>query len=421
MRKRGTAKFRDLVSTGQTVLNITPSSGAESAMWETGGVKVRTMDGRYNYIRRFWNNTQFTFTQAGGAGAVVNWDKLGKAIQSAELVSQDLGTIYSHKNTRGAVLQHLIGPVACGGNYQQPARIQIAAANGNYTVQLLTCVPLSHESLLLPDETSQSAAFFQAGTLEFLLAPSNIFVGDSPGSSYSSAQLRCVAEYYSAPDQMLGFPMQWQDREIPGGGDSPILRMVGQQSGWNGLRIGCGIGGMWWLTDATGIGLNGADGTDNISQIQVQALNQEAVKNLDGFYHTLRLSAKFSPRGAIGAAVAQSPSSGWPMTLASNVAGDLRPSQEPQNLFLPIVQPATECETSKVERWNGDLQVDFTTIAAITLPHRFVTWEFLEFDESMVAALAAKAGFSGQVKRRVGGDGRVINPGQLRYTAIEFE
>lgn len=421
MKKRGTARFVDLTATGQNVISLTPDTAAQAGRWETGNVPVRDSRGWFNYVRRFWQNVTFTIDQPASGGSVINWDMLGRAVQSMELVSPDLGTIYSHQHTRGPVIQHLITPISLGYSQVQ-TRSQIAAADNDYLCQLLTLMPLSNECLKLPDESAQAAVFFQNGTLTTLFAPANIFASTSAGSATESVQLRAVAEYFATPDKYLGAPYQWQDREIQGGGDSPILRSVGQQTGWQDMRAGCGIAGLWWLTNAPHIGLGGNAGTDSITQISIQALDQPALRNLDPYYWTLSLTKRVATRGLLGATIATG-ETGWPRTIASQPDGSVRPASNPNNLFLPIITPSDDAESSKFPRWSGDLQVNFNfSPTTPTTPHRFVTLEALEFGEVAVSRLAQRAGFGTAVKRRAATPGgEILDPGQLRYTAIEFD
>lgn len=429
MKKRGTSQFHDLVATGQNVINIVPTAGAELGTFETGGLRAVDSRGWYNYVRRYHHMNSFVLNQNAGTGNILNWDQYGKANQSMELTSRDFGVMFTHKNTRGPVLQHLIGPIGMNYGYAQPARNQIAAADGANQVHLFNIIPLAHECMNVGDESAQATLFMEAGTLETMVAPTGVFEGDSAGALTTAVSLRIQSEYFSSPKKFIGTPIQWRDREIAGGGDAPILRLVGQQSGYNGLRQGAGLAGMYWLTDSpsdtggpagTSIGMGGPDGTDIIAAIEIQALGQRLVKNLDGYYTQLRSLKKFQPRAGLGAAI-MTDGAGWPLSMGSQPTGALRPASNPSNMFLPILTPGQMQDSSKVPRWNGDLQINFTTTAAITAPHRVVTMEMMEFAPQQIQVLAARAGFGSRARRKRGGRSEVSNAGQLRYTAVEFQ
>lgn len=420
MRDNVTPRFKDLTASGSNTISITPGSAAQSGKFETSGVRPREPNGFLNYITRWWDHMTITL-DADAAGTVINWDKLYKGVQSVELLSKDLGTIYAHQHTRGAVLGHIIGPIGLGYEYPQPARTQIPVADADTTVDLTYCVPLAHNVLAKPIETAQWAGFFDNGTLETMVAVSTVYDGDYAGLvTKAPCTLRAVAEYISSPDQFLGVPIQWQDREITGGGDSPILRQVGTKTGWEGTTPGCGLLALLWLSDATGIGLNGPDGVDNITTLEIPWLGQENLKNLDGFYFDLRQRAnRFGPRAGIGATIMVD-GAAWPTTMAVTTGVDNRPSANAQNLFLGIVMPGKETETSKVPRVLGDLTVNFTHTTAVSSAHRFVSCELMEFSEPQVIALAARAGFSGSAERKQLRQSQVGDAGKLRYTRVMF-
>jgi len=48
----------------------------------------------------------------------------------------------------------------------------------------------------------------------------------------------------------------------------------------------------------------------------------------------------------------------------------------------PLVFPGRDAETSKFQRVNGNLKVNMTTTDPISASHRFLSCEFLEFEEA---------------------------------------
>jgi len=421
MRDNVTSKFKELTASGSTTISLTPGSAAVPGKFETSGVRAREANGFKNYVIRDWLDMTIV-ADPDAAGSATAWDKLYKGVQSVEKVSKDLGTIFSHQHTRGAVLGHIIGPVALGYNYPQAARTMIPLdVTTDVTLQLTYCLPMAINSFAKPIETSQWAGFFDNGTIEVMIAPSTVYNGDYDGLvTKAPCTLRAVTEYVSSPDDFLGVPVQYQDREITGGGDSPLLRQVGTQTGWQGVRPGCGLFMLVWLTNAAGIGLGGPDGVDNITQIEVPFLGQESLKNLDVYYHALRATTgKFGPRAGLGT-VLSTDGSGWPTTMNATTQPDGRPSANAEQMFLPIIMPGKEVETSKIPRVQGDIQINFAHTTAVSSPHRFVTGELMEFTEEQAVALATKAGFGGSASRKELRQSDVIDSGKLRYTRIMY-
>ncbi len=405
---------------GSKSVSITPSAAQQPARFVISGIEPRIPSGERVYLTRLWPHITTTF-DPDAVGEAVNSDKLFKALSSIEVVAEVFGTPYPHTHTRGSVLGSLIQVIGLGYAYPEGSRAQIpGSTDTDVTLDLFYCLPFAHECLDDPMETAQWVGFYDGGTVEALIAPSTVFDGDYAGAVLKApTTVRVLAETQPSKRNFIGVPFQWRERQIAGGGSSPVMKNVGGETSLNGVAPGAGLAGCWWLSDATGIGLGGPDGVDNFLSISLPWRGQKSIQNLDGFFHSEKVHTerRVGPISGIGAGLALADTGGWPNTMAT--AENNRPSANSQALFLPIVDPGRGLQTSKVMRVLGDLQTDFTVTTPITNPHRFVTWELMEFTDGQVAALAALGRFGGQVKRRdPGGEG---TPSQLRYTAIEFE
>lgn len=419
MRQHTTSLFYELSSEGGSKsISITPGSAAQSGKFSISGIAPRVQDMR-NYLVRLWPHL-FITVDTDAAGNAIVWDKLAKGLQSLEVISPVMGVNYPHFHTLGATLMHLISVVALGYEYPQGARIQIPAnADADYDVDLFYVVPFANEFLYDPMETAQWTGFFDGGTIEMRVAPSTIYDGDYAGAvTKTPCTLRCLAETLPSPREFIGVPFQWRRRQIAGGGSSPLLKNVGGETSLNGISPGCGLGGLFWLTDATGMGLGGSDGVDNITSVTMDWRGQKNIQNLDGYYHAIRAhTEKRTSPISLSATVPLIDATEWPKSMSAT--GVNRPSADPQQMFLPLVAPGRELMTSKVQRVLGDLQVDFTSTAAFTNPHEFMTLEFLEFTEDQVNAMATLGLFRGQPERK-NATGKPGKLGNFRYTAVEF-
>jgi len=402
---------------GSKSISITPGSSGQPGKFVVSGIDPRIADMR-NYLNRIYFHLNFVF-DPDAAGNAVSWDKLYKALTSVEVFSPVMGTVYPHKHTRGAVLGHLIQVVGLAYYYPQGARTQIpASTDTDVTIDLFYALPIAHECLTNPMETAQWAGFFDGGTVEGIMAVSTIFDGDYAGAVTKTATMRAQVETLPSPAEFIGVPFQWRERQIAGGGTSPVLKNVGGETSLNGVRPGCGLAGMYWLTNATGIGMGGPDGVDNLTAVGMTWRGQKQTQNLDPYFHALRnLSEKRTgPVSGVGSSPIND-GAGWPFTMDSTPNN--RPAASAESLFLPLVTPGTELQTSKVQRVLGDLQVDFQVTDAITNPHQFVTFELMEWDEGQAQSMAVLGRFAGVAKRKGSKSGAAEKA--LRYTAIEFE
>lgn len=419
MQHQTTPNFTELTSVGGSkTVPLVPTAAAQSGKFVISGVAPRVQDMR-NYMVRFWPHTQFQIT-TDAAGDAVSWDKLAKAVQSTEVVSPVMGVPFPHFHTQGATLFHLISVIALAYEYPQPGRFQIPANTAtSYTIDQFNVVPVANEFLLDPMETAQWTGFYDSGTIETLVAPNNIFDGDYAGAVVDgTTTLRCLAESIPSPREFIGVPFQWRRRQISGGGSSPLLKNVGGETSINGIAPGAGLAGLYWNTDVEGIGLGGGSDVSNILSVSMEWRGLKNIQNLDGFFHYARLAQeKRTSPISNGTAAPLGDYANWPRAADGAYVG--RPSQDPAQMFLPLITPGRKLHTSKVQRVLGDLQVDFTSTTPLTNAHEFMTLELLEWTEDQANAMATLGLFQGSADRK-NATGKAGTDSNFRYTAIEF-
>lgn len=379
MRDHTTPLWQELTSSGAETVSLTPGASQQTGVFNVTGIDPVT-DGKRNYLLGVWLHAT-SVVDSDGAGNAIHADKLGKLMASWRLFSPLMGEVFPHRSTRGATLYHIIQVMALGFLYPQGARTVIPAnTDADVTIDVFYYMPTSYEFLKKPHETAMWVGLFDQGVLEGTLDVSTVFDGDYAGAvTKATTALRAVFEYIPSPDNFLGCPVQWRDREIAGGGTQPTLLGVGQETQLNGVRSGCGLAGLFWLSDATGIGMGGPDGVDNITQIELPWRNQKLLRNLDPYFLNLRRAAGKRVGPVISGATAIADTAGWPFTLETTVAN--RPAANSQSMFLPIIYPGKDAETSKFQRVNGNLKVNMTNTATVSSSHRFLSLEFMEFDE----------------------------------------
>src|SRR5688572_22902152 len=123
-----TPEFIQLASQSGLTPAVTPTAAAQTVQFLLTGLLTGQQGRLWNRCKAIWLEANFTLTQAGGTGVAMNSDQLWKFLQSAQVYTPVLGTLFDHKNTTGAVLGNLIQYIANGYNTVAPARTQIAAA-----------------------------------------------------------------------------------------------------------------------------------------------------------------------------------------------------------------------------------------------------------------------------------------------------
>ncbi len=421
MRDHTTPIFRDLTSSGVAAVGVTAGTSATPVTFNFSGVPAVSGDMR-NYLQNIHIHVSTVLT-TGASGSAVNADKLYKVLQSARLFSPLLGEVYPASMTRGPVLGHIIQVLAAGYQYPQPARAQIPANTaGTTTVDLFFCLPLSFEFLCKPHEVSQWVGFFDQGLVEATIDVASALGGDYAGATIGATTVRAFAEMLPSPDVSIGVPFQWRERLTPGGGNQHLLKSVGLESNLIGVETGCGLFAMALLANPTGIGLQGGGPVSDISAISIPWRSQQGLNNLDGYFLAARKLAgnRVGPIAGNGSTLLHD-GGGWPFALDAVVNG--RPSANAGAMFLPLILPGREFETSKAQRVAGDLPVDLTYTTTPSANGRFVTGELLEFTEQRLAALAGAMGVdtSTVVADRKALRKNSPDPTKLRYTRVTFK
>jgi hypothetical protein len=416
MRDHSTPLFKELQASGNETVSITPSASTSTATFQVTGLPPVTGNMK-NYAQGFTFGVTVTL-DADAAGSAVSFDQLFKGMASMRLSSPWFGDVYPHQHTRGAVVGLLINPISRGYQMTQPARAQIPTnVDADYTLELYYEAPLAFECLKKPHETAQWVGFFDGGTFEAIIGTTTVFDGDYAGAVIKApTTVRAWCTYLPSPDEALGVPFQWREREIVGGGTAPILKGVGQETHQSGIEQGAGLAGMFWL--ANQLGLNGPDGVDNFTSVEIPWRGQLQLRNMDPYFLELRRAQRHRTGPIVGLGTTIMADGGaWPSTMVATPNGRLGANADA--LFLPLVFPGGDFETSKAQRVGGDLQILFGVTAAITNPHRFVTWELLEYDSNQIARLQQAMGNSGRRPDRFG-LAKNADASQLRYTRWQF-
>jgi hypothetical protein len=418
MKNHTTPLYRQLAAAGIKAPTVTPGAAANGTTFNLISLPPVTEDMR-NYVLNFLARVSITL-DSDSAGNAIAWDAFYKGVSAVRLYSPILGEVYQTQHTRGAVLGHLIQVVANGYQYPQPARAQIPTdTDADYTVDLYYVIPMAHECFVKPHETAQFTGLFEQGELEVRIAETTVYNGDYAGAVIKApTTVRAWMEYIPSPDNFIGVPFQWREYQIPGNSTEFILRGVGGSSGLKGiLNNGCGLAGLYWLTDATGIGLGGADGVDEITRVDLPFRNQESIDSVDPFFLALRrqVGNRVGPVAGNGTTIVHD-GSGWPYTMAATPNNALANAQA---MILPLVSPGRQFETSKAQHVRGDLRVNFSFGSTPAPTHRFVTHELLQFDEPQLIAITRAMGLDPNAvtvdRKRTNGPATAK---QLRYTRV---
>jgi hypothetical protein len=419
MRNHTTPKFHELVSTAGKNPSLTPGTTAQTATFLLNNLPLGKNNSMWYYTTAIYLKVVVTVDQAAMGGTAINADKLWKIIQSVQIQSPLLGQVFLHSNTRGAVLGNLIQYFGYGFN-GVPVRAQVAAADGDTTVTLYYRIPFAYEFLRKPHESSPWAGFLEGGTFEVKLDVSTVLDGDSTGAVLKApTNLRAWLELIPAPEAVIHTPVHWREHQTPGNSTRHVIQDFGSPDGLQGIdqSRGVGLAALLMLTDATGIGLSGPDGADNILSYDIPWRNQDRVDIPDAPYAAMYAMMGNNRRPNLITGVTAD-GAGFPYTMAATPLASSG-LNDAQALVFPLVACGRDLETSKLQTVAGAKEVNFTYTATPSSISRFVGCYFPVFDNKYLQMLAARIapGHSGKLvaktlNKQAGG---VHGVGKLAY------
>ncbi len=343
------------------------------------------VDRKPSYLKYMELLATLAVTQSGGTGAAINPDRLYCYVDSVECQFPNLGIPYGFQHTRGAVMKHVHEVLCSGYNYLTPFRAQVAAANGNYTVNLWYRFGAlgEMEFLAKPQETSYWVGWLDEGTIQVKLAASTIFgaAGQafSTGCTVASTSLQINVHYGPSPDMAIPVPHLWREHRITGGNSTLLLQGMGQSLGMKGVAPGSGLVFMALLGNV--VGLAGADAPSTLTSFKYDWREQFQETYMSGPYLEL-LNAMGKKFGAIadGSTTPLADFARWPWSMNAAITGTLNDAQA---YFFPIVFPGHLYETSKTHAgFLGNREIYFDTSSRANATERVVTLEYFEYEDA---------------------------------------
>jgi len=388
MRNHTTPKIHELTATsGGKNPTITPGN-AQTVTFAMNNVPVGKNGRFWYYVTAIVVKLVTVVDQPSAGSAAINSDKLWKIVQSLQVQCPLLGQLFTHANTSGAAMGNIIQRYGFGFNALH-SRAQIPTTDADTTVTLYYRIPFAYEFLKKPHETAPWGGFLEGGTVEVRIAASTVLDGDSTGAVIkATTSLRCWMELIPVPEVCLHAPTHWRLHIIPGSSTRSTIQDMGSSDGLQGIdqSKGVGIASLLYLTDATGIGLGGPDGADNITGIDVPWRDQDRIDSVDAFYVAFE-AMQGNARQNRNAVPVPHDGGSWPYTIAATPNGDLNDAQA---LFFPIVSCGRDFETSKLQTLAGAKDINFQYTSTPSASANLLGQYFLTWDENFMKALAAR-------------------------------
>lgn len=395
MRNHTTPLKWQLSAGGNRAPTVTPGTSVQSQTFNLQGLPGRIDEMMLNAIA-LNVEVRTSIDQPSAGTTAIAGDKLYKIVDSIRVRSEVLGEIAPLQHTRGAVLGHVYQVVGAGYRYPQIYPRDIPTTDQDNIRHLVYRFPLSQEFTRKPHHHAIWMPLFEGGELEVRIAASTVLDGDSTAAvTEATTTIRAWIDYLPMPEALVPRPFQFREYITPGNSTQHILRNVGGQSGLRGVKSGCRLAMLAQLTDATGIGLSGSDGADNITRTDMPWRHQNSHDIPQADYYNLLQMMRHPAWAGRNLTATEVPfwpyaASGAPDLTTTDAAAEAHNAA--QAYIVPYVMPGLDMELTKLQKINGDLVVNHAYTSTPSGSSRFVSLEILDYTDEMKATIMGLMG-----------------------------
>ena len=384
------------------------------------------------------------FVQAGGAGSLVAWEDLVRALVASVSVRNCWhGTPVNSAWVLGADLP-LWSYVLNGYRYLQRVPRSVPAANATYPFNLRLFIPLSVGVGKKPHHTAHLNLMYRDGILGINTAAASVGTTLSTGSSITGLNVRATAHCMLEPELRIGPAMEIVDYTSPTPAAAAFdsrFQDFANNSGISGTERGAGI--VWAMLRSSVRGGAGPVDFSTLTRIAIPFRGQSEISDVGSYLDECQ-DAIGGPQRVVGSTLDSATAqvvdaSGYP-----NIVGGLEsltlntPIRATTILGFPVVNPGSELELSKVQRVDETIVISQTYSSAPSAgTHHLLTCQLREWTPQKRDQWRQMVIESG-LARQVIGDAQDLNsygwetklmgkqnpgmvdPGKLRYLPLRL-
>lgn len=401
----------DLDVNGNQAPTVTPAASVQPLTFNLSGLDGR-IDDMWPMAQALVVRVTFTLTQA--SGAVLNYDKLYRAVDSFQLSSQILGDVLAQRSGQGAALGLIDQYVANGYRPTSVTPAQVSGSNGDYTIDLYYRIPFAFDWGKRPQDGGIWLPLFEKGKLVVNMNTTAADLFQSGASiKAAAATVRAWFEVLPVRDPVIHAPWKPVRYEFQTAGNTLKLFTFGTGDGLLGVQPGARLSFLAWLSNLHGLG--GVDTIEKFNRISMQWRKQKVTVNPESYLIAFlgALGKRAAQVGSIGSGTIND-RMGWPYTMAGGPDNSVLNAT---GLFMPFVFPGHNAGLAGTQKQIGDLNIDVGWSSAPNGTHVLRTHEHFCFTPEMVKTLIGLYGFSpkthtAEPKLADNSDPRDISPAQ---------
>lgn len=378
------------------------------------------------YLEALWLRVNITGTNSDSVFVGIPAENLWKMITSIEVQCPLLGTLFSAKNTRGAVLGNVIQRIGYGYNALPASNLTpVGGTAANFTAELFYRLPFAQDFLANRMETAPWFGLLEGGTVNVNVGPAGVLNNAAVTNlAVTSITLGLCATLLPDSEARVHTPVIYREHVLPAGGQQ-IIPDIGSPDGLQGIdqSRGCGIAHLSLLTGPANTGLQAGTTALNILTVDVPFRDQPTIYNPEYFYLTqFQAMGPMSKRTGVQGALFDTD---WPQIAGTQNANGSFKLNNLNMLIFPIIATGCDVFTSKLQTLAGAKMMNFTYTADPSVVQRYVGCYFPQFDDQFADSLAARISPSSQGIRKpktiTKVSGMVPGVGKVAYVADKVE
>jgi hypothetical protein len=409
----------DIRSDGKIAQTLVPAATEQTVEYKITATKAAAAND-YKRVAALCGRLRTVFDQAAAGGSVVNWDELFRVIGGLPIDSPTFGQIIDHDSSIGPVLKHLIEFMGNDYRYAEGARAQIAAADGDTTVDLYFSFPFAQRNFTRPADMMPWLGWLENTIAKFCLATSTTIASVSTGAVIkATTTVQMWLDYVvDKTVDAVSLPYWRLFKQAATGGTTFLLSNVGANDGWKKMQEWIRLAGIFLLS--SNLGMGGTDTADNITAFQCERLEIDRIENIDALVRKYKamVGGHAGPTAGIGATTPVHDNASNPETMAATPNATLNSSTLG---YLPLLAAGRQTQMTKLPLWKGDLLMTFGfTSAPSSGEHRAMVYGIRALTRPDAEQLLAQAGCKPQ-GRAFAGNAPGGAHSEKRFVGIPFK
>ena len=409
------ANFVQVSGPGGRTQTFVPGAATQTFIWNPASLKGTLPGGDFLYVSRARvRTTGFVTELPAGGNFQPNFEQMAQAFGQVRAYSPFLGEVVNKSLNSVPLLANHDMMFANGYRPITRARGQASGTTGvELPIEFEFEIPFERDYLLRSVDSCPWMPFFEGGTIEVDLRPSNALAlfGFTMTGNWTQ---ELVLDWYPDKQPLIHAPIASRLYRVTTAGPEYLLKSVGSPNGLDGVVAGARLAILSWLGAGASQIPNASDagfytafsgggllfGTNGVNRLDVPFRDQVSIDAVSAWLGSFL--ADSNPQrvreslSGIATAITrtQNDMAGWPYAQNPNVTNVSQSLINDGLNFWPLIWPGRFGKIADMQKVDGDLSftASLTTPPANAILHLFRSDEVCGFTAAKVMDLMERMG-----------------------------